>query len=39
LTLGALDLPAGRNRLNVKALSKPGEFVMELKAVRLSRLD
>jgi arylsulfatase A len=39
LTLGALDLPAGRSRLNVKALSKPGESVMELKAVRLSRLD
>jgi arylsulfatase A len=39
LTLGALDLRPGRSRLNVKALSKPGESVMELKAVRLSRLD
>jgi arylsulfatase A-like enzyme len=39
LTPGALELRPGRNRLYVKALSKRGESVMELKAVRLSRLD
>ena len=38
LTLGTLDLPKGRTRLSVKALSKPGGIVMDLKAVRVRRV-
>ena len=37
LTLGALDLAEGKTRLTVRAISKPGNIVMELKAVRLER--
>jgi len=39
LPLGAVKLNKGRARLYVKALSKPGKAVMDLKAVRLRRLD
>jgi len=39
LELGTVDLPKGPTRLTVKALTKPGEAVMDLKAVRLRRLD
>ncbi len=39
LTLGAVKLNKGRTRLYVKALTKPGKAVMDLKAVRLLRLD
>jgi arylsulfatase A len=39
LTLGKVRLGKGRSRLFVKALSKPGKAVMDLKAVRLLRLD
>jgi len=37
LELGALELPQGRTRLLVKALTKPGASVMDLKAVVLRR--
>jgi arylsulfatase A len=39
LTLGRLTLREGRTRLYVKALTKPGKAVMDLKAVRVRRLD
>lgn len=39
LTLGTLNLKKGRTRLYVKALAKQGRAVMDLKAVRLLRLD
>jgi arylsulfatase A len=39
LTLGTLELDKGRARLTVKALSKPGRQVFDLKAVRLRRVD
>ena len=39
LTLGRLTLRKGRTRLYVKALTKPGKVVMDLKAVRVRRLD
>ena len=39
LTLGAVNLNKGRTRLAVKALTKPGKTVMDLKAVRVRRLD
>ena len=39
LVLGRLDLPKGHTRLAVKALTKPGEAVMDLKAIRVCRLD
>ena len=38
LELGALALPGGRTKLTVKALSKPGKAVMDLKEVILKRL-
>jgi len=39
LTLGSLALRKGRTRLYVKALTKPGKAVMDLKALRVRRLD
>lgn len=39
LPLGAVELPQGRTKLTVKALSLAGEKVMDLKAVRLRRVD
>jgi len=39
LTLGVVALPAGRTQLDVRALSRPGRSVMELKAVRLRQLQ
>lgn len=39
LTLGTLMLPKGRSRLYVKALTKPGRTIMDLKAVRVKRMD
>ena len=38
LPLGEVSLPAGRTQLLVRALSKPGRQVMDLKAVRIRRL-
>jgi len=38
LVLGSLRLPQGRQQLTVKALSKPGRAVMDLKSVSLRRL-
>jgi arylsulfatase A len=37
LSAGRLQLPQGKARLTVRALSKPGKSVMELKAVTLQR--
>ena len=39
LTLGTLALEKGRTQLVVKALTRPGKAVMELKAVRLRRVE
>lgn len=39
LILGEIELQQGRTRLTVKALSKPGLAVMDLKAVRVRRVD
>ncbi len=39
LTLGNVMLEEGRIRLYVKALTKPGRSVMDLKSVRVRRLD
>jgi len=39
LTLGAVRLNTGRTRLVVRAVTKPGKAVMDLKAIRLMRLD
>jgi len=39
LTLGTLELDRGRARLTVKALTKPGWKVFDLKAVRLRQVD
>ncbi len=39
LTLGTVDLREGKTRLIVRALSKPGAEVVDLKAVRLTRVD
>ncbi|MCK4627919.1 MAG: sulfatase-like hydrolase/transferase [Sedimentisphaerales bacterium] len=39
LKLGTVTLQKGRTRLCVKALTKPGRTVMDLKAVHISRLD
>ena len=39
LTLGTVDLPKGKTRLVVRALSKPGSEVVDLKAVQLRRVD
>ena len=38
-TLGTVTLPKGRARLTVRALTRPGKAVMDLKAVRVRRLD
>ena len=38
-TLGTLTLPKGRTTLTVKALTKPGAAVMDLKAAVVRRLD
>lgn len=37
LRVGPLELPAGRVRLRVEALEKPGPALIDLKALRLSR--
>jgi arylsulfatase A len=39
LALGAIELPKGPTTLSVRALSKPGTQVFDLKAVRLERVD
>ena len=39
LKLGTVTLQKGRTRFCVKALTKPGRTVMDLKAVHISRLD
>lgn len=39
LRLGRGHLPKGRTRLNVKALTKPGRSVMQLKSVSLRRIE
>jgi hypothetical protein len=36
---GALTLPQGRAKLTVRALTKPGDAVMELKSVVLKRIN
>ncbi len=38
LKLGRMQLPKGKTQLRVKALSKPGEMVMDLKAVKVRRV-
>ncbi|MFC2077083.1 hypothetical protein ACFLT7_08375, partial [candidate division KSB1 bacterium] len=38
LKLGVLELRPGKTRLTVKALSKPGKMVMDLKSVRIRRV-
>ena len=38
LPMGQANLEKGRARLTVKALSKPGKAVMQLKSVSLRRL-
>jgi arylsulfatase A len=38
-TLGTLRLPKGSTKLTIKALTKPGKAVMDLKALLLRRLD
>ncbi|MBN2330168.1 MAG: arylsulfatase [Candidatus Omnitrophica bacterium] len=39
LNLGIMRLPQGRTQLCVKALTIPGETVMDLKAVHIKRVD
>ncbi|HUU26930.1 MAG TPA: sulfatase-like hydrolase/transferase, partial [archaeon] len=39
LTLGTMKLQKGRTRLYVKALTKPGNSVMDLKSVRIRWVD
>jgi arylsulfatase A-like enzyme len=39
LTLGTLRLPKGRVRLTLRALTRPGQAVMDLKSLRLRRTD
>lgn len=39
LTLGTVTIPKGRTRLYVKALTRPGKAVMDLKAVRVRKVD
>lgn len=39
LKLGEIEIQQGRTRLTVKALTKPGLAVMDLKAVRVRRVD
>jgi arylsulfatase A len=39
LTLGTVELQTGRTRLYVKALTRPGRSVMDLKAVRIRQVD
>ena len=38
LQAGAITLPQGKTRLTVRALTKPGEVVMDLKSVALKRI-
>lgn len=39
LTVGTIRIPEGLSRLTVRALSKPGDEVMDLKSVVLARKD
>ena len=39
LSLGVLELPAGRGQLTLRALEVPGKQVMEVRYVTLTRLD
>ena len=39
LALGTVTLPKGLTALTIKALTRPGKAVMDLKAVRVRRLD
>ncbi|GAG19545.1 unnamed protein product [marine sediment metagenome] len=39
LTLGTVTIPKGRTRLYVRALTRPGRTVIDLKAVRLRQVD
>ena len=39
LQIGSMPLKRGRTRLTVKALTKPGSMVIDLKSVRVKRLD
>jgi len=39
LSVGTVKLKKGRTRLAVKAVTKPGEKVMDLKAVQVRRID
>ena len=39
LSLGTVKLKKGRTRLAVRAVTKPGEKVMDLKAVQVRRID
>jgi hypothetical protein len=39
LTLGVIELKAGVTQLNVRALTKPGESVIDLKEVVLKRIE
>ncbi len=39
LTLGTATIPKGRTRLYVRALTRPGRTVIDLKAVRLRQVD
>jgi hypothetical protein len=38
LRVGVLKLPQGQTKLTVRALTKPGESVVDLKAVALKRI-
>jgi hypothetical protein len=38
LQAGILVLPQGRTKIRVRALSKPGDAVMELRSVALKRI-
>ncbi len=38
-TLGEMDVPAGRGKLIVRCLQRPGQEALDLKAVRLERLE
>ena len=39
LDVGTLALPKGRTRLTVRAVKKAGSAVMDLKAIRVKRMD
>ena len=39
LPIGTITLPKGRAKLTIQALTKPGKAVMDLKALRLRRMD